>query len=451
MMKKILEKYDVNAPRYTSYPTVPEWNEAGETVDWQNLILKQVESGDGIALYVHIPFCRSRCWYCGCNSIIKKRTASANDYLGDLFTEIDLVSEASVTRLKVDQLHLGGGTPNFLNDGQMVKLLDKLEENFDLSETREMAIEIDPRLADVEQLELLYKLGFNRVSMGIQDFDVDVQKAINRVQPVELIRELTEAARGFGFKSVNYDLIYGLPKQNHEGFQQTLDHVLDLKPDRIALYSYAHLPQKIAHMKLIKGEDIPQSEEKLDLFLNAREYLMKQGYESIAMDHFALPDDELAVASRAGTLHRNFMGYTVQDCKDSIGLGMSSISFLQGTFWQNEHGLKEYTENLIDGQLPIKIAKTLERDDFIRQSVISELMCNLQLKKAEFEREFMIDFDDYFADELKALEAYEEDELLKLYDDKIEVKENGVLVIRILASVFDAYLKKSQRMFSKVI
>ena len=451
-MKELLKKYDINAPRYTSYPTVPEWNETPKQIDWEKLIVKQVESGDGIALYIHLPFCKKRCWYCGCNSIIKKQTSHADNYLKDLFTEIDLANAAAGTRLPVDQLHFGGGTPNFLDNGQMVKVMDKIEENFDLSETREIAIELDPRLANNYQLELLRKLGFTRVSMGIQDFDADVQAAINRIQPVEMIRNLTEKCRELGFDSINYDLIYGLPKQNLKGFMQTLDHVLDLKPDRIALYSYAHMPQKIAHMSLIKDKDIPQSEDKLSLFLTARDYLAQNGYEAIAMDHFALPEDELAQAAKAGTLHRNFMGYTVQDCKDSLGLGNSSISFMQGTFWQNEHELPDYKELIAQEKLPIKLGKSLNEDDIIRQDLISELMCNLQVVKEKFGKKHSLNFNEYFAEELKDLEQYQEDKLLKLHPDRIEILENGRLLIRIIASAFDSYLKTNQqRQFSKVI
>ena len=404
----LLNKYNVAVPRYTSYPTAPEWNEKLRQDDYIDKI-SSLQKLEGIALYIHIPFCEKLCWYCGCNTIIKKQKSHSETYLKYLIKEIEQVSQTLGEKIKVKQLHWGGGSPNFLTDKQTITLLDKIDECFDVDYDGEVAIEIDPRTTETSQIHLYKKLGFNRISMGIQSFDPDVQKAINRIQPFERIEEIVNLCRFLNFKSINFDLIYGLPKQTLSTFVTTLTKTRQLGPDRIALYSFAHLPNVINHHLLIKSGDMPKTDEKFKLFLEAREFLTDNGYTDIAMDHFAKKDDELAKAYVKKELHRNFMGYTVQEPRYSIGFGLSSISYIDHTFIQNEKDLKQYYKSLDNYDFPINHAKSLNEDDLRRQWSINKLMCTLEINYDLFEKTFQKNFKEIFNEEILKLDAFVEE------------------------------------------
>ena len=451
LSKEALKKFNVAVPRYTSYPTAPEWN---DKVTQENCLkaVKTAKDQDSIALYLHIPFCEKLCWYCGCNTIIKKQKSHSETYVKYLIKEIDLVaSSLNGKRVNVSQLHWGGGSPNFLTDKQCVAVLDKLDECFDIDYSGEIAIEIDPRTTTEEQIRLYRKLGFNRISMGVQDFDADVQKAINRIQPYEKIAEMTALCRELGFNSVNFDLIYGLPKQSRESFQKTLELTEKLAPDRIALYSFAWLPNARNHMSLIKEEDLPSPQEKMDIFLDARKFFCEGEYIDIAMDHFARKNDELSIAYKNGELHRNFMGYTVQTLRDNIGFGMSAISYIDHTYLQNYKTLAEYYAAVEKGELPIQNAKKLSADDVMRQWVISKLMCTLKLERGAFKERFGEDFDRTFSEELGLLGEFILDGYVSDDDLALRVNDSGRLLMRNICSVFDAYYHKTKRTFSKAI
>ncbi|MCM8537945.1 MAG: oxygen-independent coproporphyrinogen III oxidase [Lentisphaeraceae bacterium] len=446
----LLNKYNISVPRYTSYPTAPEWTEKLSQQSFSENI-DALDSETPIALYVHIPFCEKLCWYCGCNTIIKKQKNHSEKYVKYLIKEIELVSQLSKTKLKVGQLHWGGGSPNFLTNDQTIALLDKIDECFDIDYDGEIAIEIDPRTTNNDQIELYSKLGFNRVSMGIQSFNHDVQVAINRIQPYERIAELVDLCRNNGFKSINFDLIYGLPKQTAETFYETLEKTKTLSPDRIALYSFACLPQVIDHHKLIKDEDLPDTQDKFQLFLEAREFLAENGYLDIAMDHFAKEDDELAKAYKEKKMHRNFMGYTVQDPRDSIGFGLSSISYVNHNYIQNIKSLDEYYDSIDNFDFPIRSSKQLKKNDLERQWIINRLMCTLEVNFDDFEKDFKRSFKENYPEELKNLEQYIAEGFVIVSDKQIKVTKRGQLFSRNICSTFDSYIKKSKRNFSKAV
>lgn len=438
-------------PRYTSYPTAPEWMDSvNDGVLFSKL--KTVKHQDqGLALYLHIPFCQQQCWYCGCNTIIKKRSEHADLYLEYLFKEIDIIISHTGPDLKVVQMHWGGGTPNFLNNTQLDLLIEKLDKSFDIDWSGEVSIEIDPRTCSPDKLRYLRKLGFNRVSLGIQDFHDEVQKAINRIQSYELVEELVKTAREAEFVSVNFDLVYGLPFQTEENFTETLEKTISLKPDRLALYSFAYLPQLRPHMKLIKKENLPEPDAKLGLFLQGREAFLKEGYTEIAMDHFALKTDELSLAFEEGRLKRNFMGYTTQNVENSLGLGASSISYIDHAYIQNAREVKDYYASLDKGHVPLSKLKVLDNDDLIRKWTIQELMCNLKVNKSEFAKIFHTEFDEYFKEEKEFLSPLLIKGFLSDTEKILQVEETGKLLIRYICSGFDAYLKKNARMFSSLV
>ena len=438
-------------PRYTSYPTAPEWMDSGNDGVLYSRLKTVQNQEKGLALYLHIPFCQQLCWYCGCNTIIKKKSDHADLYLDYLFKEIDMITDQVGNDMHVVQMHWGGGTPNFLNEDQLNKLIDKLNISFQIDWSGENSIEIDPRTCSTSKLRLLRKLGFNRVSLGVQDFHKEVQEAINRVQPYELVEELVKVAREEGFESVNFDLVYGLPFQNAENFKETLEKTISLKPDRLALYSFAYLPQLRPHMQLIKKEDLPEPDDKLGLFLQGREAFLEQGYTEIAMDHFALKSDELSIAFDEGRLKRNFMGYTNQNVENSLGLGVSSISYLDNSYIQNERDVKEYYQELDKNQIPVAKVKILDRDDLNRKWVIQELMCNLKVKKAVFFELFQTDFDKYFQEEKDFLSPLIDKKVIVDSEEELLVENSGRLLIRYICSGFDAYLKKNARLFSSLV
>jgi len=454
LKSEIINKFDVSGPRYTSYPTAPEWSVEVKENTYQDKLTEFSHSNRTVSLYVHIPFCQSMCTFCACNVIIRRHDKKYGDeYLNYLFREMDLVSRWLGTKKKVCQLHFGGGTPNFLNEQQLERLFQKIQEYFDIDFTGEVAIEVDPRTISQTKVRFLRQMGFNRISMGIQDFDLEVQKAVNRIQPFEIVKDLNGWCRDLKFKSVNFDLIYGLPYQTPERFATTIEKVIDLRPDRIALYSFAYVPWLKKHQSKIDPQSLLTNERKLEIFIQARQKFLEAGYEAIAMDHFAVGEDELALAFKEGKLYRNFMGYTVKPADEYIGFGLTSIGFLENTYFQNYRTLPKYYGVLDRNEIPIERGKILTQDDKMRQWVINSLMCQFQVDKNEFQMRFHYNFDKYFQEEQSHLHHCCEDDLILLKPDRISVTDLGKFFIRNICMGFDWYLrqKDAHRQFSKTI
>lgn len=453
---ELLRRFDVPGPRYTSYPTADRFVEAFRDREYV-LALTQRRLGGATALplsiYVHIPFCESLCYYCACNKIITKHHERAELYLDYLGKEVDLHVAQLGTGQPVSQLHLGGGTPTFLSDDGLRRLMAMLQRSFALTPGGEYSIEIDPRTVDAGRLALLAELGFNRLSFGVQDFDPKVQKAVHRIQPAEQVFALVETARTLGFESVNVDLIYGLPRQTPESFDKTLALVEQLRPDRIALYAYAHLPDRFKPQRRIHAEELPGAEAKLSMLSRSLDALMGAGYVYVGMDHFALPTDALAVAKRQGRLHRNFQGYSTQPDCDLIGLGVSGIGRIGATYSQNAKTLEEYYDFLDRGRLPVVRGLALSRDDLIRRAVIMALMCQGELLFEPVEQAWLIDFRKYFAAELEQLEGLAARGLVVLGPEGIQVTAMGWFFVRGIAMVFDRYLQadRNRARFSRII
>lgn len=439
---ELLKKYNQPGPRYTSYPTVPEWSYEFQETDLRQALKKRQKP---LSIYFHIPFCAHRCLFCACHVIIDKNRRYVEDYLKYLQKEIELFSEYNETKPKVQQLHWGGGTPNFLNEEEMETLFVKILEHFELDSSAEIALEIDPTVATKNQLNTIKKLGFNRLSMGVQDFDPRVQKWVERPQDFGETLELIEHARSLGFESINLDLIYGLPLQTVDSFSQTLSKVLRIHPERIALYSYAKVPWLKPHQKRMKDEYFPSLDEKFSIFQRARKILIEEGgYVSIGMDHFAKKEDSLAKSLKNQSLHRNFMGYTIQSCKELMGFGSSSISYIHSTYSQNKKSLREYYKDLDDGKFPVDRGCILSADDQARKWVIESLMCQFEIDYVEFKKNFHQDFPQYFSKELEQLEKFLDDNFLIIEEDRIRILEKGCLFIRNIAMQFDRYLKKAE-------
>jgi oxygen-independent coproporphyrinogen-3 oxidase len=454
LTQDILAKYDVAGPRYTSYPTAPEWKSTITGEDYAKHLTKCGHSQDPISLYIHIPFCQSLCTYCGCNVAIRKHWPKYGDeYLDHLEQELKLVSNHLGTQSKVQQLHWGGGTPTFLNAQQLERLFRLCESHFELDFQGEIAIELEPRTVSLEQIQLLKKLGFNRVSMGVQDFDPKVQQAINRVHDEDAIKKVTDQCRSVGFESINMDLIYGLPHQTQDSFEQTVQKVKDIQPNRIALYSFAHLPGIMKQQRKIDADTLPDSEEKLNIFLNATRDFLDESYEAIAMDHFALKDDEMAIAFREGNLSRNFMGYTLLPTQHFIGLGSSSIGYVAGAYFQNIKSLPEYYQKVQNSEFPLERGLILSEDDLLRQDIINRFMCHFKLNRNEFKKDYGKTFEDMFPEEQQHIRFCIEDGLLTDDGQCIEVTELGKLFVRNIAMGFDIYLRNNskKKRFSKVI
>ncbi len=452
--KQTIRKYDIAGPRYTSYPTAPNWTTDVNQDTYIEKLKVFGKTNKTLSLYIHLPFCESMCTYCACNVVIRKKDVKyAEEYLKYLFKEIDLVARYIGRNMPVKQFHWGGGTPTFLNEDQIERLFKKVAENFNIDFSGEIAIEIDPRTIDKSKVKKLKDLGFNRISMGIQDFDSEVQKSVNRLQPFELVREFNDWCRELKFLSINFDLIYGLPHQTKESFDQTLRNIFDLRPDRIALYSFAYVPWLKKHQNKLDPQTLPSNDQKLDIFLSARQQFLDHGYQAIAMDHFALKDDELAKAFNRGTLYRNFMGYTVKPADEYLGLGLTSIGFLENTFIQNYKELPEYYRLLKEETLPVERGKVLSVDDQIRQWVISSLMCQFKLDKNIFKEKFSISFDEYFAHEKEHIEQCVSDNLIETRSNLICVTELGKIFIRNVCMGFDWYLKQqgAHKRFSKTV
>lgn len=452
--REIIKKFDVTGPRYTSYPTAPQWSASFTEEDYVKKLQSFAKTDKSISLYIHIPFCQSMCTYCGCNVIIRPQKQKYGDeYINYLIKEIDLLTQHIAHKVTIKQFHWGGGTPTFLDNKQIERLYQKVADSFTLDDHSEIAIEIDPRTIDLDKVRLLKKLGFNRISMGVQDFDTDVQELVNRVQSFTAVKRFYDYCRELAFSSVNFDLIYGLPGQSNKSFGKTVDDVISLKPDRIALYSFAYVPWLKRHQQKIDTKLLPSSDEKLDIFLQSRAKLLAAGYDAIAMDHFALHDDELAVAYHNNQLYRNFMGYTVKPADEFIGIGLTSIGYLEKTFVQNTKLINEYYDMLDSGQLPVDRGLELSEDDVIRQWVINEMMCHFKINKTSFETKFSCAFDEYFSKEKAHIDKCVTDQLIKNNDMAITITDLGKLFIRNICMGFDIYLSdsKSKNRYSKTI
>ena len=452
---ELIRKYGGSGPRYTSYPTADRFVEAFNAAAYGHWLANRNVGGvvRPLTLYVHLPFCDTICYYCGCNKIITKDHGRSAKYLKYLGREIRLVADRLGEDRTVSQMHWGGGTPTFLSEPELEELVKMLRSEFRLDPSGEYAIEIDPRKVTAEKVALLARLGFNRVSLGVQDFDPDVQRAVHRIQSIDETRAVIVAARENGFKSVNVDLIYGLPKQNLDGFSRTLDTVIDCDPDRIALYSYAHLPTVFKPQRRIAEADLPQPEAKLAILIHSIERLQAAGYVYIGMDHFAKPDDDLAVAQRQGRLTRNFQGYSSTGDSDIVGLGASAISKVGPIYAQNVKTLDEYYARLETDEIPVMRGIELSADDLVRRAVIQALACHFEVSKEGISIAHLIDFDSYFAVELAELEKMENESLVAVDREWITVTPRGRLLVRAVCMVFDRYLRaeRTRALYSKVI
>ncbi|HRL94543.1 MAG TPA: oxygen-independent coproporphyrinogen III oxidase [Pseudomonas sp.] len=454
--RALVEKYDRPGPRYTSYPTAPQFHQAFAMDDYHRAAQasNQAAAPKALSLYIHIPFCKSLCYYCACNKIITQKSHRAVEYLNYLKREIAMQAALFDRTRTLRQLHLGGGTPTYLTREQLAELMDCLHQAFNLddSDEHEFSIEVDPRTISTEQIEHLRQLGFNRLSFGVQDFDPDVQAAVNRQQSEEQIYALVAAAREAKFKSVSVDLIYGLPLQTVASFDVTLSKIIALRPDRIAAYSYAHLPELVRAQRLIRREDMPPPERKMELLELTISRLTAAGYVYIGMDHFALPDDELALARADGTLQRNFQGYsTFAEC-DLIGLGVSAIGKVGDTYSQSVKELSQYYARLDQGLLPVHRGYRLNADDQLRRDVISDLMCHGRIDFASIEARHHIRFKEYFAEALGKLDEHVADRLLEIHDDALVLLPQGHLMMRSVAMAFDAYIGGAQKgSFSRTV
>ena len=451
----LIRKYGGNGPRYTSYPSADRFVEAFDAAAYRQWLQNRNVGGFArpLGLYVHLPFCGTICYYCGCNKIVTKDHGRSAKYLKYLQREIHLLADCLGEDRAIGQMHWGGGTPTFLADAELAELMRMLRSAFDFAEQGEYAIEVDPRTVTPERVELLAQLGFNRISLGVQDFDPEVQHAIHRVQGLEETCAVIRAAREHGFRSVNVDLIYGLPKQTLEGFSRTLDQVIRCDPDRIALYSYAHLPTLFKPQRRIAEADMPAPETKLRLLTMAIGRLDSAGYAYIGMDHFARPGDDLALAQRQGRLTRNFQGYSAAGDTDILGLGVSAISTVGPIYAQNVKTLDEYYGRLDSGTLPVMRGIELNADDLVRYSVIQALACHFEVSKEAIAIAHLIDFDDYFSGELAGLKEMEKESLVTVNHEWISVTPQGRLLVRAICAVFDRYLRadRARASYSKVI
>ncbi|WP_339688302.1 oxygen-independent coproporphyrinogen III oxidase [uncultured Pseudoalteromonas sp.] len=449
--QSLINKYNVSGPRYTSYPTALSFNDGYQQQD----LISAINSSNSrsLSLYIHIPFCSQLCYYCGCNKVITRHQSKADLYLD--YLEKEIIAQALLfDSYQVQQLHLGGGTPTFLTTSQMSRLIALLELHFKFAPDAERGIEIDPRSLATDMLSHLRSLGFNRVSFGIQDFNDDVQLAVNRPQSADAVKSLIGEARELGFKSINADMIYGLPLQTPESFKETIEQLIALSPDRVSVFNYAHLPDRFAAQRKIKDADLPSAHDKLTMFKNTLEQMSNAGYQFIGMDHFAKTSNELAIAQNSQQLHRNFQGYTTHGDCDLLGLGVSSISQIGTAILQNQKELKHYY-HAIDNQLGSAISKgmKLDNDDVIRADVIKQLICHFELNMQSIANSYQLDFKDYFASSLQALEPLIADGMVTIDADLITVTARGNLFIRIICMCFDAHLQKqiNATRFSRVI
>ena len=446
----MIEKYNYSGPRYTSYPTALEFD---DSFTEQNLLTAIENSkSDKLSLYIHIPFCAKLCYYCGCNKVITRHAHKADQYIE--YLSLEIIKRAPLFKhYTVTQMHWGGGTPTFLNPEQILKLTDLIKANFNFAAEGEFSIEVDPREIELSMLDTLKEAGFNRISIGVQDFNKEVQVAVNREQDEQFIFDLMAKAKDMGFVSTNIDLIYGLPHQTPETFAATMQRVLDLSPDRLSVFNYAHLPARFAAQRKIKDEHLPSPKQKLEMLHQTIETLTGAGYQYIGMDHFAKPDDELAKLQREGKLHRNFQGYTTQEECDLLGLGVSSISQIGDCYAQNQKDIRPYYEAIDKDGHALWKGCSLNRDDEIRRVVIKQLICHFDLDMAKIDEKLGIKFEEYFAEDLKLLQTFIDDKLVEIADRKITISPTGRLLIRNICMCFDLYYRQKarQQQFSRVI
>jgi len=450
----LIKKYDKSGPRYTSYPTAIQFTEEFGEEDYYQQVKLSNERNTPLSLYFHIPFCDTICYYCGCNKIVTKNRNHAQPYLEAVYKELAMQGELFKATRIVNQLHWGGGTPTFISHDQMTELMQQTRKHFTLldDDSGEYSIELDPREVTTASVNLLRKLGFNRISLGVQDFNPKVQQAVNRIQSYKETRDVILAARKNEFHSISLDLIYGLPFQTVASFNETVDKVLELEPDRLSIFNYAHLPEMFKTQRQINSADLPSAEDKLAILQQVTNKLIDAGYEYIGMDHFAKPTDELAIAQKERKLYRNFQGYSTNSDCDLVALGITSIGKVADSYSQNIKTIKEYTEVIDSGKLPIYRGVALTQDDVLRREVINQLICHFELNFKRIENEFDINFSDYFADELKQIKDMQADSLLDLSNESILVLPEGKLLIRNICMVFDIYLKKNkEQRFSKTI
>lgn len=454
----LLQRMDRPGPRYTSYPTADRFTPDFDTAALQRVLGERRQRDEqGLAtplsVYVHVPFCESVCYYCACNKVITKHHERAAPYLDALGREIELLTSEIGWQRPVAQVHLGGGSPTFLSDDELAELMLMLRDAFFLRPDAEVSIEVDPRTVTPARLAHLRALGFERISFGIQDFDPAVQKAVHRVQSFESVRDLIAQARALGFRSINADLIYGLPCQTPESFARTIAQVGELRPDRIALYAYAHLPERFKPQRRIDAASLPSPVARVEMLAAAMAGFLGRGYDYIGMDHFALPDDPLAVARRQGTLHRNFQGYSTHPDCDLVGLGVSAIGRIGDSFYQNEKALPDYLAALETDRLPVARGWTLDADDLVRRDIIMALMCHGRVDFAAIEGAHGVRMREAFAEELARLRPMADDGLVALAQDAIEVTAAGWYVVRAVALVFDRYLRDGARRehFSRMV
>lgn len=442
-----LMKYNVAGPRYTSYPTAPDWKGLFGVAEYNDALrlLAEADEDRPISIYVHIPFCSQRCLFCACNVIVREDHRDAEPYVQYLIREIEMVRRQLGRQNKIIQLHWGGGTPTFLSVEQINRIYTTLQRHFEILPDSEVAIEIDPCVTSNEQLELLKNLGFNRVSMGVQDFNEDTQNAVRRVQAEDLTANMVDHCRKIGIGSINLDLIYGLPYQTVETFSETIRRILQISPDRVALFSFAHVPWIVPHQNLMPSEHMPDARQKFEIFLDARNAFARSGYRHIGMDHFAKPNDAMTRALEQKKLHRNFMGYTLKPADNLIGLGMTSIGYVSEAFAQNEKVIRKYFRLIDQGQLPVVKGYKLNNDDLRRQFVIMSLMCNFEVSLVEFQRRFGDSFQEYFRSELPDLMPFVEDGFITISEETISATEIGMLFIRNIAMTFDRFLREKQK------
>ncbi len=452
---EILQRFDVPGPRYTSYPTADRFKKEVGPKDYIEILRNRGKySPDAaLSLYVHIPFCSSLCYYCGCNKEVTKDHSRSTDYISMLGQEADLIAKEITGITTVEQLHFGGGSPTFLDNGEIELVMKTLTDRFPLDKKAEVSIEVDPRSCPPDKVEVMAKVGFNRMSIGVQDFNEKVQVAVNRVQPFEQTKATLDAARANGFKSINMDLIYGLPFQSRVSFQGTLDKVLELSPDRIALYHYAHLPEHFKSQRRINIDDLPSTPEKVGIMMDAIRRLSENGYHYIGMDHFAKTTDELSIAQEEGTLQRNFQGYSTKPECDMVALGVSSISKVSDSYVANARDLPTYYERISHGQLATIRGYLLDADDRLRYKVIMNIMCQFVVYKKQIEDQFGIKFDEYFAFELRNLESFVKEGLAELHPGRVVVTPKGKLLVRAVAMNFDKYLREDERVrrYSRIV
>lgn len=457
---ELIKRHDKAGPRYTSYPTAVQFNQQFSAEQYiqhcakTNEISRAATTATPLSLYFHIPFCDTVCFYCGCNKVVTKDRSKARPYLDRMYKEIAMQSQLFDDNRIVEQLHWGGGTPTFINHDEMRELMQVTRNHFTLADDDqgEYSIEIDPREVSADTIALLRELGFNRLSLGVQDVAPKVQKAVNRIQPNEVTLAAITSARKQGFKSISIDLIYGLPLQTADSFNNTIDWVIDTSPDRLSVFNYAHLPEMFKPQRRINEADLPSAQEKLLILQQTIEKLTAAGYVYIGMDHFAKPDDELAMAQRQGTLYRNFQGYSTHSDCDLIALGITSIGQIGKTYSQNVKDLETYYQLIDADKLPVYRGIELDNDDVLRREVITQLICHFGLQKNNIENQFNIKFDTYFAPELQELKTMEQEGLVSVTDDSVSVMPGGRLLIRNICMVFDRYLRNvTTQRFSKVI